>query len=472
MGEVTSGDLAARLGGHLRGRDDVVVRDLTHDSRQVEPGWAFGAVHGLTRDGSRYVPEALRRGASVVIVEEPHPDAADQIVVDNVRTALGPAASMVHGDPSLELEIVGVTGTNGKTTVVALMESILVAAGRTAATIGTLTAARTTPEAPDLQRRFRQWIDEGIGSVAMEVSSHALDLHRVDGTHFDVGVFTNLGDDHLDYHQNRERYFAAKASLFDPQFVDVGVFNIDDVHGRLLSDSAPVEAVSYSLDQLDRIRVGRNGSEFEWRGHGVTLRLPGRFNMSNALAAAEAARLLGVEDAVIAAALSSAASPPGRFESVVADQPFAVIVDYAHTPDALTNVLEAARELGSGTLRVVMGAGGDRDSDKRSRMGSAATSGADEVIVTTDNPRWEDPAAIMDAVVSGCSPPPVVIADRREAIAYALDRSTDGDVVVIAGKGHETTQTVQDREIPFDDRTVARHELARLGYERPAGQTP
>jgi UDP-N-acetylmuramoyl-L-alanyl-D-glutamate--2,6-diaminopimelate ligase len=390
-----------------------------------------------------------------------------QVLVDDTRGAMPLAASTCWGDPSSRLSVVGVTGTNGKTTVVTLVGGVLAALGRQVRVVGTLTGARTTPEATDLQAMLAAYVDEGVDAVAMEVSSHALALHRVDGVHFEVAVFTNLGLDHLDFHGTVERYFEAKAALFEPDRSSVAVLDVDSPHGRLLRDAAPEgrPIVEYSLHDARDLELTGAGSRFDWRGQHVELRLAGRFNVSNALAAAEACVALGHAPEEVAAALGAVNAPPGRFELVSAGQPFVVVVDYAHTPDGLEEVLRTARELTTGRLWVVFGCGGDRDRSKRPRMGEVACRLADEVIITSDNPRSEDPSAIIAAVRSGCPlPEPMTEPDRRTAIALAIDGATEGDVVVLAGKGHETVQEIGSRVLPFDDRLVAAEVLAARGW--------
>jgi UDP-N-acetylmuramoyl-L-alanyl-D-glutamate--2,6-diaminopimelate ligase len=303
----------------------------------------------------------------------------------------------------------------------------------------------------------------------MEVSSHALALHRADAVWFSVAVFTNLSQDHLDFHETMEDYFAAKARLFEPERAALGVVNVDDPHGRLLLESAPVRMVGYSLADAEDLRVGPTSSTFRWHGADMRVGLGGRFNVANALAAATAAHEVGVATTDIARGLSSAGPVPGRYEAVDAGQPFAVVVDYAHTPDGLEQLLRSVRETAPRKVVLVFGAGGDRDRDKRPAMGAVATRLADEAVLTSDNPRTEDPAAIIDAVRAGVERVNVlhVEPDRRQAIAYALGRAAEGDVVVIAGKGHENTQQFADRVVSFDDRVVARQELERLGWARP-----
>jgi UDP-N-acetylmuramoyl-L-alanyl-D-glutamate--2,6-diaminopimelate ligase len=379
---------------------------------------------------------------------------------------MGPAAAAVHGHPSAALSVVGVTGTNGKTTTTWLLQAVLEAAGRPTGLIGTLSGARTTPEAPDLQARLAALRDEGRSAVAMEVSSHALALHRVDGTRFAVAVFTNLGRDHLDFHDSVEDYFAAKARLFSPDLADVAVLGLDDPHGRLLRDAARIPTVGYSLADVEDLQLGPRSSAGRWRGHRLQVPLGGAFNVWNALAAATAALQLGVDEATVVEGLAAAPPVPGRFEAVELEAPFAAVVDYAHTPDALEALLGAARSTApGGRLLVVFGCGGDRDRTKRPAMGEVAARLADVVVVTSDNPRSEDPAAIATAVREGAEGPAAVTTelDRRAAIATALAEARPGDVVVVAGKGHETTQDTGGTVLPFDDRAVVAEEWTRIG---------
>jgi UDP-N-acetylmuramoyl-L-alanyl-D-glutamate--2,6-diaminopimelate ligase len=376
---------------------------------------------------------------------------------------MGPASAEVYGRPSESVAVVGVTGTNGKTTVVTLLAEVLRRAGRRCEVIGTLTGARTTPEAPELQARLAECVATGVDVVAMEVSSHALALHRIDGTRFRVGVFTNLGTDHLDFHGTPEAYFAAKAALFEPARCEVGVVNLDDPHGRLLRDAAEIPIVGWSVESLGDLHLGPRGATFTWRGLRVELPMPGRHNVANALAVAEIASLLGLDDAEVLEGLAAGAVVPGRFE-VVEGEGATVVVDYAHTPDALRSVLGTARELlgPRGRLLAVFGCGGDRDASKRPAMGRVACEIADEVVLTNDNPRSEDPLRIIEEIRSGCSGAPLVLPDRRSAIRAALASADVGDVVVIAGKGHEQGQQFAERSEPFDDRTVAAEERRAL----------
>lgn len=460
---VRASELADAAGAAVVGDGSVVVRDVTRDSAEVREGSLFCCIVGARFDGHDFAAAAVDAGAVALLTERELPLPVTQLLVPDSRAAMGPLAAELWGHPSGTrhqpgLAVVGVTGTNGKTTTVALIAHVLERLGVRCGMIGTLTGERTTPDATELQALLRGFADDGHDAVAMEVSSHALDLHRVDGTWFRVAVFTNLGVDHLDFHGTPERYFDAKARLFDPRFTDTAVVNIDDVHGRLLRDAATVDVVGYSLDDVGGLEMSSSGSTFAWRGHDVRLPLAGRFNVSNALAAAEAVRALGHDAAAIAAALSDAVAPPGRFETIDEGQPFAVVVDYAHTPDALANLLATGRELAApdGRLRVAFGCGGDRDRTKRPEMGRIASELADDVVVTSDNPRSEDPAAIIAAVTAGATAPVRTEIDRRVAIASVLAAAAPGDVVVIAGKGHETTQTIGDDVEPFDDRAVAR----------------
>ena len=451
-------------GGSDASADDVRVVDLTVDSREVQPGWVFCCIRGEHRDGHEFAADAVVAGASALLVDHQLPIDVVQVVASDTRAAVGWLAAAMFDHPSDSMLTIGITGTNGKTTTAHLLGDILRGAGRSTYVFGTLTGAHTTPEAPDVQRRLAKCRDDGADAVAMEVSSHALALHRIDGTTFDVAVFTNLGRDHLDLHGTQEQYFAAKARLFEPGLSAQGVVNVDDVHGRLLCDSADVPVVPFSLADASDLTVGVTTHSYVWRGHRVSIGIGGHFNVMNSLAAATAAAAAGLEESAIAASLAAATPVPGRFEPVDAGQDFAVLVDYAHTPDGLTEALRAARAAApEGRLLVVFGCGGDRDAEKRPLMGAAAAAIADELVITSDNPRSEDPLAIIDATVRGVPDDyrrhVVIEPDRRAAIAAALFRASSGDVVVIAGKGHETTQTIGTQVLPFDDRVVARELL-------------
>jgi UDP-N-acetylmuramoyl-L-alanyl-D-glutamate--2,6-diaminopimelate ligase len=454
---------------------DVEVTDLAYDSAAVRPGTLFFCVPGFTSDGHDFAPRAVEAGAVALVVERPLELGVPEVLVPSVRAAMAPAAAAFHGDPTAALDVVGVTGTNGKTTTAFLVRALLEAAGRQTGLLGTVTSivggeerpvVRTTPEAIDLQRDFADMRRCGDVACAMEVSSHALELHRADTIHWAVAIFTNLTQDHLDFHPTMEHYFAAKRRLFQAA-PRVAVINVDDPYGRRLAAELP-EAITFGIESEAAVRAtdvafALTGSTFTADGLDLRTPLPGRFNVLNALGAMAAARALGVANDVIAEALGTAGRVPGRFEPVDAGQPFAVLVDYAHTPDSLENVLRAAREIARRRVIVVFGAGGDRDRGKRPLMGRAARALADLVVVTSDNPRSEDPEAIIADIKAGTGNGPGVetLVDRRAAIARAVQLAREGDVVVIAGKGHEQGQEFEGgRKVPFDDVTVAREALA------------
>lgn len=458
----------AGLTPRVIGEGTTAVVDLTHDSRQVRPGWLYVCVPGTTVDGHTFAAEAVARGAVGLVVEQYLDDLATipQLIVADARRAHGHLAAEVHGRPADDLLVIGITGTNGKTTTAHLLGAALSGAGRSTAVLGTLSGARTTPEASDLQRRLAELRDRGTDTVVMEVSSHALALHRVDGMRVDAAIFTNLGRDHLDLHGTMEAYFRAKARLFEPDLAACGVVNIDDPHGRLLADAAPVPMHPYSVADATDVLVDAASHRFGWRGHSVRVPIGGEVNVHNSLAALTCCAALGIDATDAIAGLASAPPVPGRFELVArADEcGIDVVVDYAHTPDGLSTLLASARRLVTGgRVVVVFGCGGARDREKRPLMGASAVQGADLVIVTSDNPRDEDPLVIIDEVLAGVEPRyrdlVVVEPDRRNAIATALGRARPGDVVVIAGKGHETTQTIGAAALPFDDRVVARELL-------------
>lgn len=457
----------------ISGEPATDVNSLTMDSRSVTPGSMFACVPGHTTDGHEFAAEAVAAGASSLLCERHLELDVPQVVVTSVRRALGPVADAVCGHPSRDLTVVGVTGTNGKTTTCAFLSAVFEANGWPSTTIGTLTQQRTTPEAPELQALLAGWRDRGGRAIAMEVSSHALDQHRTDALSFAAGVFTNLTPEHLDYHQTMERYYEAKSLLFRPGVVGVAVINTGDPWGARLAGEARalgVRVEEFSLSEATGVELRPGGSSFVWDGHRIDVNLGGRFNVANALAAATCARSLGIDTAAIAQGLGSLPGVHGRFEVVDGGQPFAVIVDYAHTPDGLTQALSAARELGTGKLIVVFGAGGDRDHDKRPLMGEAASRLADLAVITSDNPRSEDPIGIIDQILSGAAGNANVVTepDRGAAIATALANASRGDVVLIAGKGHERGQDIGGRVVPFDDVEVARAAIDRiLASRRP-----
>jgi len=459
-------DLAVVAGGtlHERGPMQDIV-DVVADSRQQVPGALFCCVVGELHDGHQHAAQAVQHGAVALLCQRRLALDVPQLVVPDVRAVMGKVAAAVHHQPSRSLEIIGVTGTNGKTTVVAMIDSILAASGRSTATIGTLTGARTTPEATDLQRQLAEFVDRGVESVAMEVSSHALALHRVDAVAFDVAVFTNLGADHLDFHRTPEAYFAAKAELFEPGRAGVAVLNIDDLHGRLLRDAAEIPVVAVSPSSAEGVRTAPEGMHLRWRDTSLFVPLHGRHNVANALLAAEACTLLGLAPATVAAGLAALPVVPGRFELFRRAGAPTVVVDFAHTPDALEQVLAASRELAGdrGRVTVVFGCGGDRDRSKRPTMGAAASALADRVVLTNDNPRSEDPASIIEQIAAGCDGPVEVVAERDLAIRAAIGGAGPDDVVIVAGKGHESGQVFADRTVSFDDRDEVRSALADFG---------
>jgi UDP-N-acetylmuramoyl-L-alanyl-D-glutamate--2,6-diaminopimelate ligase len=427
------------------------IGDLAYDTREVSPGALFFCVPGATVDGHELAEGAVASGAVALVVERRVGADVPQLVVPSVRAAMPDAANAFFGTPSSELEIAAVTGTNGKTTTAFLLHSILAAAGRRPGLLTnierrvggeTLPLGLNTPEAIDLQRLLRAMLDVGDRSCAMEATSIASSQDRLRGTSFAVLVFTNLTQDHLDFHGTMEDYFAAKRALFDQ--TERAVVNVGDEWGRRLAAELPRARTFTPDDELPD----------------VGLRLAGRFNRTNALGAVWAARELGIDEASIRAGVAMLAAVPGRFEVVDEGQPFTVIVDYAHTPDSLANILEAARALGDGRLVVVFGAGGDRDREKRPQMGHVAESLTDRAIVTTDNPRSEDPAAIAVQVAGGELE---IILDRRDAIETAIADARAGDVLVIAGKGADREMEIAGARVPFDDRDVARAALRRAG---------
>ncbi|HLX89101.1 MAG TPA: UDP-N-acetylmuramoyl-L-alanyl-D-glutamate--2,6-diaminopimelate ligase [Acidimicrobiales bacterium] len=446
-------------------RGDLSATDITSielDSRIVRAGALFCCVPGRRFDGHDFAADALGAGATALLVERPLPLPAPQIVVapGTARSAMADLSRAFYGDPAGSLVTVGVTGTNGKTTVTHLLASILDTHGLPCAVIGTLGGARTTPEAPALQALLAEARDSGRGAVAMEVSSHALSEHRVEGVHFAMAVFTNLSHEHLDYHGTMEQYFAAKAELFTPRYSAQGVVNADDPWGRRLVDGAALPITPFGRDDATDVVVSGGETMFTWRGVRVHLKLRGTYHVINALAAATAAADLGVPVDVVAEGLARAEPVPGRFEVVEVPAPFTVVVDYAHTPDGLRHALASARALaGSARVLCVFGCGGDRDRDKRPQMGAVAEAGADVVVVTSDNPRREDPQAIINAVLAGMNDPSaervMVEPDRRSAIAKAVDAARSGDVVVVAGKGHERTIEVAGQFLPFEDKVEA-----------------
>jgi UDP-N-acetylmuramoyl-L-alanyl-D-glutamate--2,6-diaminopimelate ligase len=466
-------------GARVVGDDTVEIAELAYDSRKVEPGTLFFCVVGEKVDGHEFGARAVEDGAAALVVERELTElAVPQVLVEDSRAAMAPLAARFWGDPTAELRMVGVTGTNGKTTTAFLVHEILKAANYPCGLLGTVKqivggvekeVVRTTPEAIELQRTFRQMLEGGDEACAMEVSSHAMTLHRADAIHFEVAIFTNLTQDHLDFHADMEDYFLAKRKLFEAG-PKTAIVNVDDPYGRRLAEE--FECVTFSAEGAEadysarEVSFDASGATFGVGEMLLRTGLPGHFNVANALGAFAAAEAMGVGSEIAAAGLARAARVPGRFEPIDEGQGFSVLVDYAHTPDSLENVLWAARRLTAGKLISVFGAGGDRDRDKRPKMGRAGAELSDLTVITSDNPRSEDPEAIVAEVAAGAGGASEleVVVDRREAIALALGRAEPGDTVVIAGKGHEQGQEFEDgRKVPFDDREVAREELWKLG---------
>ncbi len=460
--------------GLEREQGDVEIDSMALDDRLAKAGTLFCCVPGFERDGHDFAASAIERGATALLTERPLQLGVAEVVVEDVRAAIAPAAARLNGRPTSSLEMVAVTGTNGKTTTAFLTRALLEASGRQTGLLGTVeqivggrreATVRTTPEAIELQRCFAQMLAAGDKACVIEVSSHAIALHRSDAIDWDVTVFTNLSREHLDFHRDLEEYYAVKARLLIESPAP-SVVNIDDEHGRRLaaelSDVVTVGIVSADADlQASSIVTDPSGSSFSAGGIELRVPLPGEFNVLNALCAVAVARILGVDDSAIARALSAAEVAPGRFQPVDAGQHFAAIVDYAHTPDSLENALRTARSLTGGRLIVVFGAGGDRDRGKRPLMGQVASELADLIIVTSDNPRSEDPRAIIEAIIAGVShdggAEVEVVEDRGDAIARAVGLAADGDVVLVAGKGHEQGQQIADGVVlEFDDASALR----------------
>ena len=474
------------------------VRGIAHDSRRVVPGDLFCCLPGLAADGHEHAAEAVARGAVGLLCERPvvglpNNRAVQALVAPGgARPAMARLASAFWGFPSRDLLMAGVTGTNGKTSVAHLLGAVLRHVGRPTTVIGTLSGTRTTPEATELQQllaevRDSPRLDERQAAVVMEVSSHTVVQARVDAIHFDVAVFTNLSHDHLDYHGTMEAYFAAKASLFTPERAVRGVVNAEDRWGRRLLADARIPLVAVRHDEASQVDLQPGQSSFTWRSQRVQLALTGAINVENALLAAEAAIVLGVDPADVVTGLAEAIPVPGRLQAIAVPgsggPPFAVLVDYAHTPAGLEVVLTEARRLvgAGGRVLIVFGCGGERDREKRPLMGATATRGADLAVLTSDNPRGEDPEAIVAEVLAGAVPSAeaaraagrlVVEPDRREAIARVVTAARTGDVVVVAGKGHETTQEIAGTRLPFDDRVVVTEVLQACWPGDPAEWVP
>jgi UDP-N-acetylmuramoyl-L-alanyl-D-glutamate--2,6-diaminopimelate ligase len=463
------------------GRRQVEILDLAHDASLVRPGSLFFCVPGGRADGHEFAAMAVGRGAAALVVERRLDVAVPQLLVSNTRAAMAVAADVFFGEPTRELEIAAVTGTSGKTTTSHLIRSVLVAAGRRTGLVGTVEwvvggetrpAPYTTPEAIDLQRLFAEMLAREDESVAMEASSHGAALHRLDRVRFDTLVFTNLSQDHLDLHGTMNEYFLAKRRLFTGAQPPPAAVNVGDAHGRRLAeelaDAQRAPLVTFGLrDDADvraeNLEVTPHGSRFRAAGIELETPLRGVFNVENVLGAVAAGLLLDLDEAAIAAGVAAVRGVPGRFESVDEGQPFSVVVDYSHKPGPLDVVLQEARRLAERRVIVVFGAGGDRDRGKRALMGRIARERADVIVVTSDNPRSEDPLAIIQDIVQGAGVDVEVDPDRRSAIRRAIELAEPGDIVVIAGKGHEQGQEIAGVRHPFDDREVAREVLRQAG---------
>lgn len=449
----------------------VRISDITHDSSKVTNGVLFCCIVGENVDGHIFAKVAAASGAAAILVERRVEVDITQVVVGDVRSTMGYLAAELFNRPSEKLNVIGITGTNGKTTTAHMLASILRQHGWPTSVLGTLTGTRTTPESTDLQRFLAEELNRGSRAVVVEVSSHALALGRVEGTLFKAAVFTNLGQDHLDFHKSIEDYFIAKARLFTKQFTNLCIINRDDLHGSLLVDTIlkdkEVRCESFGVSDAKDIHADASKISFHWQGQKIDSLMGGYFNVMNALAAATAAAKLGVTVSDIAKGLAAASAVPGRFESVSEGQLFSVVVDYAHTPEALQNVLLAGRKIVGKDAQVILvfGCGGGRDQLKRPKMGDIASQFADLVYITSDNPRHEDARTIAQEVLQGVSSVSSVMSrvtielDRRLAIGAAFGSAKPGDIVIIAGKGHEATQTVGADETPFSDVQVSRELL-------------
>jgi UDP-N-acetylmuramoyl-L-alanyl-D-glutamate--2,6-diaminopimelate ligase len=474
----TMGTLAALVAGELSGDEKTLVLDATHDSRTVVPGTLYVAVPGARFDGHDFVAAAVGNGAAGLCVSRSVVIDLPTLLVADTRRVMGRIAAEIQGHPSAQAAVVGVTGTNGKTTVTFMLEAIAKSGGRVCGLIGTVATRigsevisnpRTTPEATDFQRLLRTMVDRGADLMACEVSSHALALGRVDGTHFEVGAFTNLSQDHLDFHQGMEEYFEAKALLIERSAHKV--IWVNDEYGSRLAARHP-DALLVGWDaEVRASSIQRSDDGTRFRLHlpdgdtEILLHLEGRFNVANALVAAACAHLVGFGSGEVAAGLEALPSVPGRFEVVMGGRPVTVVVDYAHTPEGIATVIATARGLTRGRVLAVFGAGGDRDRSKRPEMGRAA-SAADVVVVTSDNPRSEHPDSIIDEVMAGVDHPAALrVTDRRRAIHAALEEAAPGDLVVVLGKGHESSQEIAGVIHPFDDRQVVEEEWAAIDRE-------
>ncbi|MEE1819211.1 UDP-N-acetylmuramoyl-L-alanyl-D-glutamate--2,6-diaminopimelate ligase [Streptomyces sp. NPDC004288] len=493
------GDLAAQLGTDIPRAAE--ISGITHDSRAVRPGDLYAALPGARTHGADFVAQAAGLGAAAILTDPTGADRAAEtglpvLVVENPRGRMGELAARIYGRPGEDLLQIGITGTSGKTTTAYLVEGGLRGSGRRTGLVGTvemrigderIKSERTTPEATDLQALFAVMRERGVEAVAMEVSSHALVLGRVDGCVFDVAVFNNLSPEHMEFHSDMEDYFQAKAGLFTPRRSRLGVVNLDDAYGRRLVTEATVPVVTFSAEgraeadwRAEDLVLGSHDSTFTAVGpEGVrvsaTAPLPGPFNVANTLAAIATLAAAGLDPKAAAEGVAAVPGVPGRLERVDAGQPYLAVVDYAHKTDAVESVLRSLREVTEGRLHVVIGCGGDRDTTKRGPMGAAAARLADTAVLTSDNPRSEDPLVILSALLAGAAEVPqgergdvLVEPDRAAAIAAAVSRARPGDTVLVAGKGHEQGQEIAGVVRPFDDRQVLREAITSQQNQQDA----
>ncbi|SEF77692.1 UDP-N-acetylmuramoylalanyl-D-glutamate--2,6-diaminopimelate ligase [Caloramator fervidus] len=463
--------------------EDVEIKKISYNSKQVEKGTLFFCIEGFSLDGHKFAEEAVSNGAVALVVSK-NVNLSKNVTlvkVKDTRKAMAIISSNFYNNPLKELKVIGITGTNGKTTSTFMMKSILEAKNLKTGLIGTIyniigdnivEAKRTTPESMDLQFMFRQMVESKCNFCVMEVSSHSLELDRVYGVTFEAGIFTNLTQDHLDFHKTMENYFKAKLKLFER--TKHAIINIDDSYGRKALDLVNCNVITFGIENLadvfaKNLKIEDSGTIFtlcyDNQEVDINLHLPGKFNVYNALGCAAAAISLGIDLKTIKLGLESLKSVPGRSEKINSKKGFTVIIDYAHTPDGIENILKATREYTKGKLVILFGAGGDRDKTKRPLMGKAAGSLADFCIVTSDNPRSEDPEKIIQDILPGVEStgcPYKVIVDRKEAIKYALMNANEGDVIVIAGKGHETYQIIKDKVIPFDEKEIVNEFLKEI----------
>ena len=479
-------ELTGSVPGKVRiiGDQDIEIRNICGDSRKVQPGDLFVCTPGLHMDAHDFAPQAVERGAAALLVDHPLEIDVPQAVVENVRLAQSYVAAQFHGNPAQKMHMIGITGTKGKTTTSFLLKSILEEAGKKVGLIGTvcsmigetqIPANLTTPDPIDFQSLLRRMADAGVDYVVMEVSAHALALNKLDGIVYDAAAFTNLSHDHLDFFGTPEKYFAAKQRLLTPEFTRCALLNGDDEHAASIVDGLKVPHERFAI--REKANIYASDIEFDARGLSfslhfhkryaleIHLKLSGLFNVYNSLCAAAVCDALGVEGRFIKEGLEAIASVPGRMEVLDTGTPYQVILDYAHSPDSLDNVLRAVRQFAKGRMIAVFGCGGNRDREKRPIMGRIGAELADYCVLTSDNPRGEEPMDILAAIEEGARPvgkPYSVIENRREAIRHALSIARDGDVVVLAGKGHETYQEIKGQKHPFDEKVVVQELLAEL----------